>query len=183
MILLEGPDGSGKTTLLKELLNEHGDTLEQRPRFSTPEGPLSNLYVRVYNDLQDMRRSPVCGVYDRHPLVSEYVYGQAMPDREVNPDFLWPSAAEMLRDFASRTLLVMCLPPLAEVHKNLEDERVQMDGVRENVFRMYQAYQVLSLWWPNQRSLVTYDYTSNLSVAHTRAAVRLHLAEWSKNHG
>lgn len=179
MILLEGPDGAGKTTLLNELTTRLN--LPARPRFSTSKGgPMDNLYSRVYEDMLTYPHER-CGIYDRHPLVSEYVYGQIRPDSEIDPNFLWPSAAKMLQLFAQDVLLVLCLPPFHEVAENVRRGE-QLEGVRENAFRMYQAYQMIRIWWPNQENLVTYDYTSKLSQMQTHAAVQLHVTKWNRNH-
>lgn len=177
MIILEGPDGAGKTTLLRNL------DLPQRPRFATSaDGPLNNLYARVYEDFMQVfgheNRVPECGVYDRHSLISEYIYGQIMPDREVPPDFLWPSAKYMLEDIRNRSLLVLALPPLHVVRENLHKE-IQLPGLHEQIFRIYQAYQVFRVTgWP-ERNLVVYDYTSPMSVATTRARIHQHITEWN----
>jgi hypothetical protein len=183
MIILEGPDGSGKTTLMQELVMDHG--FKQRPRFSTHSGPLDNLYRRVYQDLEKvMSGTEECGVYDRHSLMSEYIYGQIRPDSEINPDFLWPGAADMVRALSSRCLLVLCLPPLHVVTENvLKEDTEQMVGVRENIFRMYQAYQVMRIFWPSQNRLITYDYTSDLSRRTAISRINLHRAEWNKHNG
>lgn len=180
MIILEGPDGAGKTTLLRNL------DLPQRPRFATSDtGPLDNLYARVYRDFMEvfadailLDKGPECGVYDRHSLISEYIYGQIMPDREVPPDFLWPSAKYMLEQIRKRSLLVLALPPLHVVKENLHKE-VQLPGLHEQIFRIYQAYQVFRITgWP-ERNLVVYDYTSPMSVATTRARIHQHITEWN----
>lgn len=177
MIILEGPDGAGKTTLLRNL------DLPQRPRFATSAGgPMNDLYARVYADFMQVFRNdnrvPECGVYDRHSLISEYIYGQIMPDREVPPDFLWPSAKYMLEEIRKKALLVLALPPLHVVKENLHKE-VQLPGLHEQIFRIYQAYQVFRVTgWP-ERNLIVYDYTSRVSVATTRARINQHITEWN----
>lgn len=177
MIILEGPDGAGKTTLLKNLLVTFPD-IPERPRFVPHEGPgdMGDLYQAVYNDFEQNVVTRNLAFYDRHPLWSEYVYGSVMPDREVFPSFTSPAARSMAKYLASSSLVILCLPPLATIKQNLGQDIVQMDGVPENIFRIYQQYQVLRSLWPGR--VVTYDYTRDFDHMLIVSEVRHHIRQY-----
>ncbi len=156
-IILEGPDGAGKTTLLSEL-HGHFPGMEQHPRFCTSTGgPITELAEAVY---KDVKFRPTHYIYDRHPVVSEYVYNSAIPERAIRPAFLTDSMGRVRLRVAHHSLMIWCLPPLPEVKRNVErDAGNQMPGVLENVERIYEQYQTHRLMWPGR--CVLYDYTNS----------------------
>lgn len=174
MIILEGPDGGGKTGLLRRL----GDAFPMvplAPRFATSlGGPLDNLATRVYEDIQKQGKSNSPSFYDRHPIISEYVYGHSIPERTVNQYFLFPSATALRNNIASAALVVWCMPPLAEVTKNVQSND-QMPGVIENIQKIYEGYCIQRVTWPGESYL--YDYT-NPNLAPIVQAIYQHLAGW-----
>jgi GTPase SAR1 family protein len=162
MLLIEGPDGAGKTTLLERILDNFED-VQRQPRFSTPDGPLPNLFGRAWDDAAVMHTHPI-GVYDRHPVWSEYVYG---PIRgTVDPAFFTSPAQSLMRRVADSTLTILCLPPF--------------EVVDYNTLRMYQAYKVQRVFWPG--AIITYDYTSEHQLSTVMNHVRLHIAEWRRDY-
>lgn len=116
MIILEGPDGSGKTTLLEIL--EQKFQLPKHERFCTSDGPFDDLARLAYKDVQTMPNQPL-SIYDRHPFISEYAYAAAIPERTIRLDFLEGWAVSTLRQFARHSLVVLCLPPFANVLQNV----------------------------------------------------------------
>lgn len=158
MIILEGPDGSGKSTLQKSLL-EAG--FEAGPRAVTSEGGVidrENLVQWVWEDLMTWR-SPdqQLRVYDRHPLVSEYIYGPIVRG-DVAPGMLSPFAREMGHWFVRNALVIFCLPPLETVQVEVQKE-AQMEGVVENIDDIYMSYQLIMLTWGGQYTI--YDWTKD----------------------
>lgn len=152
-IICEGPDGAGKTTLLSEL-HGHFPEMEQHPRFCTSTGgPITELAEAVY---QDVRAKPTHYLYDRHPVVSDYVYNCAIPGRQFSPAFLTPTMGRVRLRVAHHSLMIWCMPPLSVVKKNLGEE---MPGVHENIERIYQLYQMHQLMWPGRA--VIFDYTNS----------------------
>lgn len=171
MLLLEGPDGAGKTSLLKKMVKRWD--LDVMPRFADTHGPKEDPYNRVYQD-QIARGTLRCGIYDRHPLISEYIYAPIV-GRGIGHQFLWPSARQMRHQLAHDALLILCLPPLDEVKKNVARTE-QMAGVVENIEAIYEQYQLLRITWPGK--FITYDYTQEESPVWK--SVPLHVTDWNR---
>lgn len=153
-LIIEGVDGGGKTTLIQRLQYDFPD-LMIHPRFATSlGGPLNNLATRVYEDQAEL--STGRWIYDRHPVISEYVYGQVIPERQVAPEFLSFSMYQVYRRIAFSSFVVFCHPPLEEVRKNVANEP-QMAGVAENLPKLYDAYAIQQITWPGISA--AHDYT------------------------
>lgn len=154
-IIIEGPDGAGKTTLLSEI-HGHFPGMEQHPRFCTSTGgPIQELAEAVYKDVKSRATH---FIYDRHPVVSEYVYNTAIPGRAIRPAFLTDSMGRIRNRVAHHALTIWCLPPLPEVKRNVEQSAAdEMPGVVENIEEIYRQYQMHRIMWPGRH--VTYDYT------------------------
>ena len=217
MIVLEGPDGSGKTSLLQNLVAHF--KLPQHERACTSSGPIDEVARWAHKDVTTLHTQPL-SIYDRHPLISEYTYANAIPERAVRPDFVSGWAPKLLQQFSQSVLLIMCIPPFSEVVKNVracldcghEHHRVSgkpitcravinlehepsicmcveevtphhMVGVAENILPIYQMYETLSVFWPNQQSLIIYDYTKPESIKRVFSRVQIHVTQWRKNHG
>lgn len=116
MIILEGPDGSGKTTLL-ELLTEKFQ-LPKHERFCTSDGPYGDLASLAFRDVRTMTNQTL-SIYDRHPFLSEYAYASAIPERVVGEAFLEGWAIDCLKQLSRNSLVIMCLPPFAQVLQNV----------------------------------------------------------------
>lgn len=157
-IIIEGPDGAGKTTLLSDLQG-HFPLMEQHPRFCTSTGgPVQNLAEEVF---RDARVRPSHFIYDRHPVISDYVYNSAIPGRQFSPAFLTDAMGRVRNRVAHHSLTIWCLPPIATVRFNCrkdEEEGNQMPGVLDNIERIYELYQMHRIMWPGRS--VIYDYTN-----------------------
>ena len=157
-IIVEGPDGAGKTTLLQEL-HGHFPLMEQHPRFCTSTGgPIEKLAEAVF---KDARVRPTHFLYDRHPVISDYVYNAAIPGRNFSPAFLTDSMGRVRTRVARHSLVIWCLPPLREVIKNVTEEEgdKQMPGVVDNIERIYDLYRMHRIMWPGRS--VIFDYTNS----------------------
>lgn len=146
-IVVEGPDGAGKTTFIKGLLERHPETFEKAPRFATSEdGPKEGLQERVQKDLEmQMDEGGRVIVYDRHPLVSELIYGPAL-NRPLARGFNDPHwlADTLITWRAVSFRMVYCLPPRKKVMANVYDSHAipteHMQGVRRNIGTIYDLY-------------------------------------------
>jgi hypothetical protein len=97
---------------------------------------------------------------DRHPLVSELVYGPIVHRRlsaKFN-DAFW--LRSHMQEFRQKCVIVWCIPPLGSVVKNvIQSETPHMPGVAENIEAIYWAYHGMRAAVSGARS-VTYDYTT-----------------------
>lgn len=158
MIIVEGPDGAGKTTFIEKVSRELD--LPIAPKFvkSSGEGSGTNdLFGEAYKDVVTMWDRPPM-IYDRHPLISEYVYGPiirgAMP-----PDFLTPQAHATMRLMAQQVFVIWALPPMQTCYDNVMDETSdQMNGVQKNIDAIWAMYHTMRMLWQGSSSM--YDYTA-----------------------
>jgi hypothetical protein len=183
MILLEGPDGSGKTNLSKHLHERLG--IQVAPRFATSEGgPVDELYMKMHADLRTWDTSYEPRIYDRHPLISELIYGPLVRG-EMKPGFAHPSTTQLRKRVAYRSLVILALPPFDTVRRNVANEEFpQMPGVQRNIRAIWSMYELLLHDWPGW--IVRYDYAAEEDEKCSREAVtraaRLHVAEWRRAH-
>jgi hypothetical protein len=165
VIIVEGPDGAGKTTLIGRLCQDLG--LIKRGKFVKSNGDGSGTNDLFGDAYVDVVNQPDMGmmIYDRHPMISEYVYGPIVRGN-LPPDFCTPQAHATLRLMAKQVLVVWCLPPLNAVKDNVMDDGEQMNGVQKNIDAIHQMYHTMRVWWPGES--VTYDYTSETYKSRTR---------------
>lgn len=162
MIVVEGPDGAGKTTLIERLSKDL--QIAVAPKFVKSDGEGSgtnDLFGEAYKDVVTMLDRPVM-IYDRHPLISEYIYGPIVRGI-VPPDFLTSQAHATLRMMAEQVHVIWCLPSLQTCMENVIDYSPnapqQMLGVDESIEAIYSMYHTMRMWWPGQGSV--YDYTAD----------------------
>lgn len=184
MIILEGPDGSGKTNLSRHLHERLG--LEINPRMVTSEGGPNEatLYRQMHDDLLTWDKSVEPRIYDRHPLISEFIYGPIVRGR-MSVGFGHPSMMHLRKRVAYQSLVILALPPLWIVRKNVLNEDVpQMPGVVDQITAIYHRYEMLQHEWPGW--VVRYYYDAEDGATQSREAVtraaRLHIAEWKRHH-
>lgn len=173
MIILEGPDGGGKTTLLKELLNLFPEIpVHERASRSGPDGgPVEDLYEWAERDVTSWPKKGV-HFYDRHPLVSEYIYGPVIRER-MDPRF---HTTGLRRRVAHRALTIVCLPPLGAVSASVSAER-DMPGVHTRIATIWELYASLTATWSNGATMRRYDYTEHDPTALV-GPIRDHLNYW-----
>ena len=133
LIVLEGPDGGGKTTLAEKLrstIQSHALFIRSNSRASTP-----GEIIEYSSFLQKLSRLNTPVIADRHPWISEKIYG---------PILRGGCLVEEGYDFPShdQILVVYCNPPLTQLVKNLQVEP-QRDGVMDRIFSILAAYETL----------------------------------------
>lgn len=150
MIILEGPDGAGKSTLVKQLSHDLDLPVAKRACTSTG-GPVDDLGSWAARDVSRWRQFPL-SLYDRHPFISEYIYGPALRG------YLDPTVTALpplyRQRFMDDSLTVLCMPPLSTVKANLTAEP-QMDGVTDRISLIYALYQAYAAQDPR---VVIYNY-------------------------
>ena len=160
-VIIEGPDGSGKTHLKESILDTFPSMLPHVRAADSLKGPkLDTLANWVTDDLHELPNAGVSWVYDRHPIVSEPIYGWAC--RGGVPEMFaksgWVNTVKM--QLALQSLLVVCLPPLDRVIDNVKKSgNQQMQGVVDNIELIYGGYKHLK--WPG--AVLWYDYTTTFA--------------------
>lgn len=155
MIILEGPDGGGKTTLLEDLREQYPSIpVHDRASSSGADGgPVVDLFDWVLIDVPTWS-SQELSFYDRHPLVSEYIYGPIIRGT-MDPRF---HTTPHLRRLMRRALTIVCLPPLEVVRASVSAER-DMSGVTTHIDAIWHSYASLRAFWSSTVGIVHYDYT------------------------
>lgn len=156
-LIVEGVDGSGKTTLRDRLLERLTD-FRPHPRASESiGGPVEHLDRWTQGNTMAMGIYPP-SVYDRHPIISEPIYGPIC--RHLLPGmFNQPTWVHMMRNrVADNSLVVFCNPPLDVVAANVMRSRDrQMPGVVDNIRELHAEYNASMNGWPGLQ--IRYDYT------------------------
>ena len=143
MIIVEGCDNSGKSTLIQEM----AETLKLA---------IARSYgrPRSLNDILNyqywLAQCPQPLIIDRHPAISDLVYGPIIRHHT-------PAILQDAQELASlnTTYLVYCRPPYATMTSSLTT-RPQMDGVLTQFSALSKAYdELMDTLQPH----FTYDFT------------------------
>lgn len=167
MLVVEGPDGSGKSTFIQEVtrqLRESFIAYELPPRHCTSTGgPVPDLATWIEDDRKRWSwHRPSVAVWDRHPLISEPIYGPLIRGSiQLGFDNAQVYAG-WWRDFIqSGAVFVFCLPPLEKVLENLERTE-HMAGITTTVTEaIYASYMTTAarLCAEGPGRAVVWDYT------------------------
>jgi hypothetical protein len=170
-IVVEGPDGAGKTNLIERLVAQTNYELMERASDSV-RGPVNDLSGYVERDVYD--REDNDRLYDRHPLISDLIYGPVIRGQIGFDDRSLGWLTGMLEMFyGHRPLVVYCLPPWSEVHRNVQ-EGVHMSGVSVNIHKVYQLYYARHcLDAAAGRWVFHWDYTRPQNFDHLLALTRM----------
>ena len=76
-------------------------------------------------------------VFDRHPILSEHVYGQTLRNMNLLEE---TNYMEKLKE--ADPLIFICCPPLVVVKKNIQVND-QLEGVHQRITDLYQGYREL----------------------------------------
>lgn len=182
VVIIEGMDGSGKTRLFNHLADVMN--IERHPRAATWEGPIDDRFGWAQHDVETWSKQPF-SIYDRHPLISEYIYGPILRGT-MDPRFHGIEAKNLLKRFAFGSVIVFCDPGVVSIKRNVEnDQTPQMIGVRDHVHQLTMAYRS---WYINYQAplrVIRWDYANpgNLAtikhlvdaqrVAHERLALHV----------
>lgn len=180
-IIIEGPDGSGKSSLLSHLQTAF-PYIDTHERFSTSVGgPVDDLKTRVRDSVNDSLLA-MPKFYDRHPFISEFIYGPILRGGiKDGLDELESYRAHVLQE----SLIILCLPSISRVRENiLKNADDQMPGVLSHIDAIYDGYNEF-FRKHQQKNVVWYDYsfhTTNFvvaSVAEYIEKVRKHIGLFS----
>lgn len=157
-VIVEGPDGSGKTSLI-EKLRQNIPHLTHHLKASTSQGgPIPDLAQWTVTDVQTMA-SQAPSIYDRHPLISEPIYGSLLRTEQDSKFFNADWISLNLQRASQNSLLLLCMPRFYSIEKNVRaSQDNQMGGVVENIetiVHLYNMFYELRVW---PGVLATYDY-------------------------
>lgn len=178
VILIEGPDGSGKTTLLKRLADFYPSIAIHARASEGVNGPVKDLYEWAHDDVWSWGQQPL-SFYDRHPLISEYIYGPIIRGT-MDARF---HTTPLVRRVAHRALVIVCLPPLGVVRRSVSASR-DMPGVTTHIDAIWHLYASLRATWPSSTGLLYYDWTASRApsrhndISDIHAAINSHRADW-----
>lgn len=171
MIIVEGPDGSGKSNLVNKLSKNM--RLPVHEKFShSLTGPINNVMQAAYDDIARWSEMPF-SIYDRHPFVSEAIYGRALP----RPFEVMDDQHNLF--FRQWVYLIICDPGFTTVSHNIVTS-AQMPGVKENMAGIYSRYSLFHQNWPPDQ-LFIWNYKAP-SLIHKYSALMarlsLHQKKW-----
>lgn len=165
-------DGTGKTTLVNRLSHELNLPIHERASTSVG-GPVPNVYEWALRDVAGWDNQPLA-LYDRHPLVSEQIYGPVVRGI-IDPNFHGDD--ELWTAFAKRVLVIFCDTSWDNVQSNLmQDEKSQMPGVMDNAKRLFLVYRTYARVFDGIK--VRYDYDRPSSYNAVKIAVEQHIKWW-----
>lgn len=179
MIVVEGVDGSGKSTLINSLSYEL--KLKVHPRASSSVGgPVKDIFGWAARDLDQWHQQSTPHIYDRHPLISEPIYGPVVRGH-LDHRFSTPEGRRIQQMFKELSLVILCKPPIQEVMSNISDPlHDQMDGVADHAAALYHLY---AFWVPTaHQNVAMYNYCDETHNSYRAvvAACRLHVARWMR---
>lgn len=151
LIVVEGVDASGKSTLLEDA----------RLRISKRYFLLVRHSCRplVLNDALRFQRMvenfPGDIIVDRHPLISEFIYGPILRGSTVYGAMTEEEADNHLVKTVNR--IIYCRPPTFVIEEKL-DNNPQLAGIRENLSALIQAYDQRMDRLSQRLRVVRYDY-------------------------
>lgn len=130
IVVIEGPDNSGKTTLAVRLASMSGAVYlkSQRP------SELKELQLAKFNHLlQSAERYNGVAITDRHPAISELIYGKVLRGgHSLSPDSIENSLSYV-------DAIIFCRPHSEKLLSTLR-ERAHLDGVIDNASQLIEAY-------------------------------------------
>lgn len=154
MLIVEGMDGTGKSTLVKKLHENTGLPVHTRAVADQTGDPVDDLFQWAFDDVTTWDAQPL-SIYDRHPLVSEYIYGPTIRGR-VAKGFRSRDAALLSAKMRKDAFVVFCVTDAKTIHENLK--RIpQMDGVKDHTEQLYVEYTKFIAQYSGR--FAVYDYT------------------------
>lgn len=161
MIVVEGPDGAGKTTLIEKLLNDFD--LELQPKVvSSDTKAMTDLatWIEAQNSRGWDREKP--RLYDRHGLISEPIYCNAMnrSPKRMFDNWGW-LALELVRFYNEQPIIIYCLPPLEVVRHNVMKEETDNAAISDQITGIWVAYARQAATDAITRGSIIYNYTED----------------------
>lgn len=153
MIIIEGMDNTGKSTLAKKL------SLKFNLKIIKSSGPPEDKesWIKKIHYSIDQSKKGINFIYDRHPLISEYVYGPILRGKNLldneEGNQLWKEFIEI------QPFIIYCRPPIFCIIKY--GERKQMNGVIKNTNLLVRAYDSFIAEVSKSMEVFHYNYLEN----------------------
>lgn len=149
-------DGTGKSHLVRELANVLN--IPVHPRAATSKGgPVQNLWDWAVHDVDTWHQQPF-SVYDRHPLISEYVYGPICR-KSMDSRFHTVEARALIKRVAFGSVIVFCDPGDGEIGWNVgKSMDNQLDGVVDNWGKLTLTYRNIFTMWQCPLRVINWNY-------------------------
>lgn len=175
MIIVEGPDGAGKTNLVTHLAEELQLPVAPR-RVSKQAVHLVEMRPWVDENLREGLRPTL---FDRHPFISEFIYGPTMkgrlPEGFDDPDWLQERLARFNK---LNPAIIWCLPPLEEVVNNIDGDP-DNEAIAPHIETIYWLY-----YYRAMHHGLMYDYTGEMPWGKlTKQKIVLLVERWLHNKG
>lgn len=136
IVVVEGPDGGGKSTLIDNLRLESKRHYVALRRSGAPDN--ADEIVTVVNWMNRMSIGMVPLICDRHPLISEPIYGQTLRGSSLlDGVYSVDDIKENFLDHVSR--VIYCRPPTGVILKKMQENH-QLKGVHEHIEEITRKY-------------------------------------------
>ena len=136
LIVVEGVDGAGKTTLIQNFRQQAKQLCWLFARSGPPQGSVDLLMTVQYLSRGAQYEIPL--IADRHPLISEPIYGPITRGKSlIENAYSRDRALDEIASIVNR--VIYCKTDLETAQKASRRER-QMAGVHEHYWSLYQAY-------------------------------------------
>lgn len=157
-IVIFGPDNSGKTTLanmLKRKLETSWLPINSKVELLHSPGPVSVDEQVAF--MEDNLNSDSMVIFDRFPWIEESTCGRVIRNKNNFESANWNEVCKWIRKV---DLFIYCFPGMDNVLA--WGEREQMQGVKENIWKLSKAYYHLFEMLKGMKgslSVIQYNYT------------------------
>lgn len=137
-IVVFGCDNTGKTTLCKELKDIFN--VEYNVEIAKSIGANKSLQEYIEFMKNNVEKENMV-IFDRFPIIEEITCGKVLRDNNIFGK--WENSSETLEILNSIDLYIFCYPGLFPILN--WGKREQMDGVKENVLKLVNAYNEIAV--------------------------------------
>jgi hypothetical protein len=164
IIVVEGVDASGKSTLLEEARGEIRGKYFLLLRHSCR--PFNTRDVSYFLSIlyPFSRDSQFSIVVDRHPLISEPIYGPLLRNGDITSVWSDSTKLQYLLDTVER--IIYCRPTREVIRENI-DKNPQLAGVKDKLEDLIGTYdQMMSSLKQSGIKVISYDYQHPIYPLH-----------------